>query len=72
MLIHNQTINPCKCGSKDIPVLDSDDMIPSWGVKCYDCQQFQYNDWNSAESAVGKWNKENPLEGNSKPFNGNR
>jgi hypothetical protein len=72
MLIHNYTINPCKCGSKKIPVLDSDDMIPTWAVKCYECQQLQYNDWNSAASAVNKWNKENPLNEDSIPFYGNR
>lgn len=45
-------INPCKCGSKYTPTLNSDDMIPSWFVKCYDCQQFQYDDWHSAVSAT--------------------
>lgn len=60
MLIHGYKLNPCKCGSDKNPDLDSDDMHPSWAVKCFDCQQIQYNDWSSAESAVKKWNEENP------------
>ncbi len=60
MLIHSYKLNPYKCGSDKIPDLDSDDMWPSWGVRCHECQQFQHDDWNSASSAVNKWNKENP------------
>ncbi len=62
MLIHNYKLNPCKCGSTTMPNLDSDDMIPSWGVRCNDCNQFQHGDWSSAGSAVGVWNRENPSD----------
>jgi hypothetical protein len=61
MLIHNETLNPCKCGSKKKPDLDSDDMVPCWAVQCYDCKQFVHSqDW-SMRGAVRKWNEENPI-----------
>jgi hypothetical protein len=64
MLIHSQKLNPCKCGSKKQPDLDSDDMIPCWGVRCYDCGQFQHDyDWTMV-GAVNTWNKQNPVEAN--------
>ncbi len=60
MLHHSYKINACKCGSEQMPVLDSDDMIPCWGVRCSDCNQFQHGkDWDS-NGAVKKWNEENP------------
>ena len=62
MLIHSYTLNPCKCGSKKKPDLDSDDMIPSWAVTCYDCKQFQHGPKWKASEAVAKWNLENPLK----------
>ena len=62
MLVHSHTLNPCKCGSTRKPNLDSDDMIPCWGVECFDCGQFQHTaDW-SIDGAVSKWNRENPLK----------
>lgn len=61
MLIHSEKLNPCKCGSKKKPDLDSDDMVPSWIAQCYDCGQKQYGkNWTFGE-AVYKWNKENPV-----------
>tara|TARA_R110000796_G_scaffold146955_1_gene263681 strand:- start:1594 stop:1773 length:180 start_codon:yes stop_codon:yes gene_type:complete len=56
-------INPCKCGSKDAPEIDSDDMIPCWMVICLDCNQSQHSEatnW-SYNGAINKWNKENPI-----------
>jgi len=62
MLVHSEKLNPCKCGSKNTPDLDSDDMVASWGVKCYDCGQFQSAyDW-SMQGAVNTWNRENPVK----------
>ena len=44
---------------KKQPDLDSDYMIPCWGVRCYDCGQFQYSsDW-SYSGAVKTWNNNN-------------
>lgn len=60
-LVHSEPLNPCKCGSKKQPDLDSDDMVPSWMVQCFDCGQKQHaNNWNMV-GAINKWNKENPL-----------
>lgn len=62
MLHHSEKFNPCKCGSKETPNLDSDDMVPCWAVNCYHCGQFQ-NDKNwTFSGAVQTWNKENPLK----------
>ncbi len=61
MLIHSEILNPCKCGSKTKPDLDSDDMIPSWAVQCYDCGQYQSHPNNTMRGAVIVWNKENQL-----------
>lgn len=61
MLIHSEELNPCKCGSKKTPDLDSDDMVPCWGVRCYDCGQFQHGDKWTLSGAVKKWNAENPI-----------
>lgn len=66
MLVHSYKLNTCKCGSNKIPILDSDDMIPCWGVSCSDCNQFQHGKYWDADGAVEKWNKENP----SKAHNG--
>lgn len=64
MLVHSEKLNPCKCGSKKTPDLDSDDMVPSWAVTCYDCGQSQHgNNW-TMRGAINKWNNENPLEAN--------
>lgn len=57
--IHNYEINLCKCGSDKKTILDSDDMFPSWGVTCYDCNQFQHGKNWDATGAVKKWNEEN-------------
>lgn len=61
MLVHSTKINPCKCGSQKKPNLDSDDMVPTWGVQCYDCGQFQHDKNWTAGGAVEVWNKNNPL-----------
>lgn len=63
MFIHSEKLNPCRCGSKVKPDLDSDDMVPTWQVQCFSCGQSQHNDgWNwTMEGAIAKWNKENPL-----------
>jgi len=61
MLIHSENLNPCKCGSKKTPDLDSDDFIPCWGVRCFDCGQFCHGDDWSMKKAVSVWNKENAL-----------
>jgi hypothetical protein len=62
MFVHTLKINPCKCGSKKTPDLDSADMVPCWGINCYDCGQFQHGpNWKMNE-AVNKWNEENPIK----------
>lgn len=62
MFIHHEKLNPCKCGSKKKPDLDSDDMVPCWGVTCFDCGQFAHaRDW-SMRGAVEAWNKANPIK----------
>ena len=60
-LIHSQKLNPCKCGSKKTPDLDSDDFIPTWAVQCFDCGQFQHSAGWTFGGAVDKWNEENPI-----------
>jgi len=55
-------MNPCKCGSKKEPNLDSDDMVPCWMVTCLDCGKSHhatYGKW-TAIKAVEEWNKNNP------------
>lgn len=65
MHTHSEMINPCKCGTIEKPDLDSDDMVPCWAVKCYECGQSQ-NDSNWTKiGAVNKWNKENPIKSTS-------
>ncbi len=59
MFIHNQKLNPCKCGSKKQPLLDSDDFTPCWLVRCRDCGQVQNGIKWTLEGAVKKWNEEN-------------
>lgn len=61
MFVHSEKLNPCKCGSSKKPDLDSDDMVPSWGVKCYDCGQFQSGPNWTMKGAVIEWNKQNPI-----------
>lgn len=62
MLHHSEKLNPCKCGSKTTPDLDSDDMVPCWAVTCYTCGQSQHGpNWRMGEAVV-KWNKENPVK----------
>lgn len=62
MLIHSDKLNQCKCGSEEMPDLDSDDMVPTWGVRCYDCKQFQHGkNWDS-DGAVKIWNEENQTD----------
>lgn len=61
MLVHSRVLNPCKCGSKKKPNLDSDDMIPCWAVECFDCGQFQHaTNWD-IDGAVLVWNEKNPI-----------
>ncbi len=60
-LIHSHQLNPCKCGSKRTPDLDSDDMMPSWAVQCHDCNQFQHGPNWSCSGAVKAWNDANPV-----------
>ncbi|MDP3561742.1 MAG: hypothetical protein Q8R83_06165 [Legionellaceae bacterium] len=42
--------------------MDSDDMVPCWGVKCYACKQFQHDDSWSMGGAVKAWNNANPVK----------
>ena len=60
MFVHNQELNPCKCGSKEKPDLDSDDMVPTWNVYCPVCGQTQNAENWSLEGACVVWNRENP------------
>jgi hypothetical protein len=61
MLVHSEKLNPCKCGSKKKPDLDSDDMVPCWAVRCYDCRQLVHDkDWTMS-GAVEAWNNANPI-----------
>lgn len=60
-LIHSEKLNPCKCGSEKQPDLDSDDMVPCWGVQCHDCGQFQHDKNWTMNGAVKKWNEQNPI-----------
>jgi hypothetical protein len=62
MLVHSEVINPCKCGTKQKPNLDSDDMVPCWAVQCYKCGQFQNASNWSMQGAVNTWNKANPIK----------
>ena len=55
-------INPCSCGSKKKPDFDSDDMIPSWAIQCFDCKQFIHNSNWSSYGLIEKWNKLNPFK----------
>ena len=57
----DELLNPCKCGSKKSPNIDSDDMVPCWGVSCYSCKQFQHGESWTYNGAVRKWNDENPI-----------
>lgn len=59
MLVHNKKLNQCSCGSEKMPDLDSDDMIPTWSVRCYNCGKFCHDENWSFEGAVRVWNKEN-------------
>ena len=62
MFVHNEVINPCVCGSSKTPDLDSDDMVPTWGVKCHECKQFHHDrDW-SYDGAILEWNKHNQIK----------
>ena len=61
-LVHSEKINPCKCGSKKKPDLDSDDMVPSWMVQCYDCGEKAYDKNWTMQGAVKKWNEQNPIK----------
>lgn len=58
--IHNEVLNPCKCGSKEKPDFDSDDMVPSWIVQCYVCGQQCHDSDFSYQGAIKEWNKNNP------------
>lgn len=59
--VHSNGLNACKCGSAKKPDIDSDDMVPCWGVTCYDCGQFQHGkNWDAA-GAIKAWNEANPL-----------
>jgi hypothetical protein len=62
MLHHSEKLNPCKCGSKITPDLDSDDMVPCWAVNCYSCGQMQHGENWTMKGAVKKWNEENPVK----------
>lgn len=62
MFIHTEKLNPCKCGSKRKPTLDSDDMIPCWTVQCYKCGQSQHDSNWSMHGAVSAWNIANPIK----------
>jgi len=60
MFHHMEKLNPCKCGSKKNPDLDSDDMTPCWAVQCFDCKQFVHDSEWTCSGAVRKWNELNP------------
>ena len=62
MFVHSETLNPCKCGSTKKPDLDSDDMVPCWGVNCYTCGQFQHGPHWDMDGAVKAWNDANPVK----------
>ena len=62
MFIHSEKLNPCKCGSKKTPDLDSDDMLPCWSVFCCDCKQNQHDSNWTMEGAVKIWNANNPIQ----------
>ena len=64
MLVHSEKIkiNPCKCGSKKKPDIDSDDMVPCWAVQCYDCRQFVHDSNWTMSGAIREWNKANPIK----------
>ncbi len=62
MLIHSEKLNPCKCGSKKVPILDSDDFVPCWDVSCQDCGQRQWRDDWSMVGAVRVWNEVNKID----------
>ena len=55
-----ENINPCKCGSKNKPILDSDDFVPCWSIYCRDCKQDLHSENYSHDGAIIVWNKENP------------
>ena len=62
MFIHSEQLNPCKCGSKKQPDLDSDDMVPCWSVRCHDCgKNLSHHNW-SMSGAVKVWNEQNPIQ----------
>ena len=56
------TLNPCKCGSKEELFFDSDDMIECWMVQCPSCEQKQHAEGSrwTYQGAINKWNAENP------------
>lgn len=61
MLIHAEKLNPCKCGSTKKLDFDSDDMVPCWMVRCFDCGQSAHGpNWKMNEAIVA-WNKANPV-----------
>ncbi len=65
MLVHSEKLNPCTCGSNKTPDLDSDDMVPCWAVKCFDCGKFIHDENWTMSGAVRDWNKANPLKTDS-------
>jgi len=68
--IHSEKLNPCKCGCRVPPDLDSDDMFPSWAVQCYSCKQIQHDkDW-TLSGAVREWNRVNPIKNEETKNNG--
>lgn len=62
MLHHSEKLNPCLCGSNKNPDLNSDDMVPCWGVRCLDCNKFIHDKNWTMKGAVSEWNKANPLK----------
>jgi len=61
MFHHSEKLNPCKCGSKKRPDLDSDDLVPCWSVFCHDCKKNIHDQNYTMGGAIKKWNEENPL-----------
>ena len=56
----NKELNPCKCRSTKELELNSYDMVPCWGVRCFSCGQFQHGENWDRNGAINKWNEENP------------
>lgn len=59
MFIHSKKLNNCNCGSKSLPILDSDDFVPCWNVTCENCHKIYHSEDWSLNGAVRVWNENN-------------